>query len=265
MTIKELYNIAPYKDKYGMCFNDDCLEVMKDIPDKSIDMILCDLPYGTTQNKWDSIISFDDLWKQYKRIIKNNRAVVLFGSEPFTSMLICSNIEDFKYNWIWQKNKSTGFLNAKKQPLNDNETISVFYEKQCIYNPQKTVAQKVYKRGKVIRDKDKNIQQSDNYGEQKSFYQVDDGMRYPKRIQYFDNNFTRKQLHPTQKPVSMLEYLIKTYTNENMIILDNCMGSGSTCVACINTNRKYIGIEKDEKYFEVATNRIKECIKEGDA
>ena len=191
----------------------DCLELMNNIPDKSVDMILCDLPYGTTHNKWDSVIPFEPLWEHYNRIIKDNGAICLFGSEPFTSKLICSNIKIFKYNWIWQKNKCTGFLNAKKQPLNDNETISVFYRRQCIYNPQMTIADKVYKRGFVIRDREKNIQQSDNYGQQKSFYQIDNGLRYPKRIQYFNNNNTQNQLHPTQKPVALCEYLIKTYTN----------------------------------------------------
>ena len=182
----------------------DCLELMNNIPDKSVDMILCDLPYGVTQCKWDAIIPFDKLWEQYNRIIKNNGAVVLFGNEPFTSLLICSNLKNFKYNWIWQKNKATGFLNAKKQPLNDNETISVFYKKQCTYNPQMTVAEKIYKSGMVKRSK------SDCYGEEKDFVQIETGLRYPKRIQYFNNNHTREQLHPTQKPVELLEYLIKT-------------------------------------------------------
>ena len=228
----------------------DCLELMNDIPDKSVDMILCDLPYGVTQCKWDAIIPFDKLWEQYNRIIKDNGAVVLFGSEPFTSLLICSNLKKFKYNWIWQKNKATGFLNAKKQPLNDNETISVFYKKQCTYNPQMTVAEKTYKRGMAKRSK------SDCYGEEKDFVQVDTGLRYPKRIQYFNNNYTREQLHPTQKPVELLEYLIKTYTNEDEVVLDNCMGSGSTGIACINTNRRFIGMEIEEKYFKIAKDRI---------
>ena len=228
----------------------DCLELMNDIPDKSVDMILCDLPYGVTQCKWDAIIPFDKLWEQYNRIIKNNGAVVLFGSEPFTSLLICSNLKNFKYNWIWQKNNTTGFINAKKQPLNDNETISVFYKKQCTYNPQMTVAEKTYKRGMVKRSK------SDCYGEEKDFVQIETGLRYPKRIQYFNNNHTREQLHPTQKPVELLEYLIKTYTNEDEVVLDNCMGSGSTGVACINTNRRFIGMEIEEKYFEIAKDRI---------
>lgn len=254
--MNNLDNTYISEDENIKLYNGDCLELMKDIPDGSIDMILCDLPYGTTQNKWDTIIPFELLWEQYNRIIKDNGAIVLFGSEPFTSLLICSNIKQFKYNWIWQKNKCTGFLNAKKQPLNDNETISIFYKKQATYNPQMVKADKVYKRGMVIRDKENNIQQSDNYGEQKSFLQVDDGMRYPKRIQYFNNNYTREQLHPTQKPVELLEYLIKTYTNEGETVLDNCMGSGSTGIASINTNRKFIGIELDNTYFNIAKERI---------
>jgi DNA modification methylase len=238
----------------------DCLEVMNEIPNRSIDMILCDLPYGTTQCKWDTVIPFEKLWKEYNRLIKPNGAIVLFGSEPFTSKLICSNIEAFKYNWIWQKNKCTGFLNVKRQPLNDNETVSVFYNKQCTYNPQMTVAEKIYKRGKVIRDKTLDIQQSDCYGEQKSFVQVDTGLRYPKRIIYADNNHTREQLHPTQKPVELCEYLIKTYTDEGETILDNCMGSGSTGVAALNTNRRFIGIELDPTYCAIATERIQHIV-----
>ena len=234
----------------------DCLDLMKNIPDNSVDMILCDLPYGTTQCKWDSIIPFEPLWEQYNRIIKDNGAICLFGSEPFSSMLICSNINRFKYNWIWQKNKCTGFLNAKKQPLNDNETISIFYKKQCIYNPQMTNAERIYKRGYVVRDAEKNIRQSECYGKQHSNLQTDNGLRYPKRIQYFNNNDTSHQLHPTQKPVALCEYLIKTYTNEGETVLDNCMGSGTTGVACKNLNRKFIGIELDEGYFKVAKERI---------
>ena len=237
-------------------YNGDCLEVMKDIEDKSIDMILCDLPYGTTQCKWDTVIPFDKLWEQYKRIIKDNGAIALFGSEPFASMLITSNIKMYKYSWVWQKNKSTGFLNAKKQPLNNYETISVFYKKQCVYNPQMTIAHKIYKRGIVVRDKENNIQQSDCYGEQKTFNQIDNGLRYPKRIIYFNNNYTQNQMHPTQKPVELCEYLINTYTNENDLVLDNCIGRGTTGVACKKTNRNFIGIELDENYFNIAKEWI---------
>ena len=230
----------------------DCLEEMKNIQDKSVDMILCDLPYGTTACKWDTIIPFDKMWKQYERIIKDNGAIVLTGSEPFTSILISSNIINFKYNWIWQKNKTTGFLNSKKQPLNDNETISVFYKKQCDYNPQMTEADKIYKRGFNKRE----YNNSECYGKQKDWVQKDTGLRYPKRIIYFNNNNTQQQIHPTQKPVALMEYLIKTYTNEGDLVLDNCMGSGTTGVACINLKRDFIGIELDEKYFKIAKQRI---------
>jgi len=236
----------------------DCLELMKDIPDGSIDAIITDPPYGTTACKWDSVITFDLMWEQLNRIIKPNGAVVLFGSEPFSSALRMSNIKNYKYDWKYEKNKCTGFLNAKKQPLMSYEDVIVFYEKQCTYNPQMTIAEKIYKRGKVVRNKELNIQQSDNYGEQKDFIQKDNGLRYPKRIQYFNNNFTQKQKHPTQKPVELMEYLIKTYTNENETVLDFTMGSGSTLVACQNLNRNGIGIEMEEAYFKIAENRIKQ-------
>ena len=228
----------------------DCLEVMKTIEDNSIDAIICDLPYGTTQNKWDSIIPFDLLWLQYERVIKDNGAIVLTAQQPFTSALIMSNPKIYKYNWVYQKNKSTGFLNAKRQPLNDYEDICVFYKKQCTYNPQMTVAEKIYKRGEVKRKK------SDCYGNEKDFKQVETGLRYPKRIQYFNNNKTQEQKHSTQKPLELLEYLVKTYTNENDTILDNTMGSGTTMVACKKLGRNGIGIEKEEKYFKIAQERV---------
>lgn len=243
---------------YGAAYHADCFDVFETIPDGSIDMILCDLPYGTTQCKWDSIIPFELLWKQYNRIIKDNGAIVLFGSEPFTSKLICSNIKNFKYNWIWQKSKSTDFLNAKKRPLNDNETISVFYKTQCVYNPQMTKAERIHKRRLVIRDAGK---QSDCYGKQRSYIYEDNGLRYPKRIQYFNNIFTLKQLHPTQKPVELLEYMIRTYSNEGDLVLDNCAGSFSTAIACMNENRLFIGIEKEKQYFDIGIDRIRKHIK----
>lgn len=230
--------------------NGDCLVEMQNIQDKSIDAIICDLPYGTTQNKWDIVISFDLLWKQYERIIKDNGAIILTAQQPFTSALIMSNPKIYKYNWVYQKNKSTGFLNAKKQPLNDYEDICVFYKTQCTYNPQMIVAEKTYRRGIVKRKK------SDCYGEEKDFEQIETGLRYPKRIQYFNNNKTQEQKHSTQKPLDLIEYLVKTYTNEGDIILDNCMGSGTTGVACKNLNRNFIGMELDEKYFNIAKERI---------
>lgn len=196
------------------------------------------------------------MWERLNKLIKSNGAIVLFGSEPFSSLLRVSNLKNYKYDWKYEKNKSTGFLNAKKQPLLNYEDICIFYKKQCTYNPQKTKAEKTYKRGFVKRNKTENVQQSDNYGEQKSFKQTDDGLRYPKRIQLFDNNFTQNQQHPTQKPVALMEYLIRTYTNEGETVLDFTMGSGSTGVACVNTGRNFIGIELDENYFNISVDRI---------
>ena len=236
----------------------DCLELMKDIPSGSIDLILTDPPYGTTNCKWDTIIPFEPLWKQYKRIIKKNGAIVLFGAEPFTSMLICSNISWFKYNWIWQKDKATGHLNAKKQPMRTVETISVFYKNQCVYNPQ--LDKKPKKNIRPATTKRKNIQ---NYGsmDKESVRGIPIDMSYPKDILSFRGCFgdKGKSNHPTEKPVALLEYLVKTYTNDGETILDNCMGSGSTGVACVNTGRNFIGIELDEGYFQIAKERIENC------
>lgn len=238
----------------------DCLELMRDVPDKSIDMILCDLPYGTTQCKWDSVIPFEPLWEQYSRIIKDNGAIVLFGSEPFSSYLRMSNIKNYKYDWFWRKPKGTGFLNAKKQPLRDIETISVFYKKQCVYNPQFSIGQP-YTSSKVGKIKDRK-RGSTAYGDfvnDPKYINNNDGFRYPKQLIEF-GIVERGGVHPTQKPVELLEWLIKTYTNENETILDNCMGSGSTGVAALNINRKFIGMELDEKYFQIAENRIQDIV-----
>ena len=235
--------------------NGDCLELMKTIPDGSIDMILCDLPYGTTACKWDTIIPFEPMWEQYKRVIKDNGAVVLFGSEPFTSVLICSNLSMFKYDIVWDKvNCSSGVL-AKKRPLKSHENIIVFYKNQPTYNPKMTVGTKWHRCGK----KDKKI--ASIYGQEGKTVERKGGsdetdLKYPKSILTVSNADNTKRLHPTQKPVSLLEWLIKTYTNEGDTVLDNCMGSGSTGVACVNTNRKFIGIELDQKYFEIAKKRI---------
>jgi site-specific DNA-methyltransferase (adenine-specific) len=258
MTIRELYNKADYKDELGMCFNDDCLERMKDIPDKSIDMILCDLPYGTTKNKWDSVINLELLWKQYKRIIKNRGAIVLFSQTPFDKVLGFSNLDMLKYEWIWEKPMATGRLNCNFAPMKAHENILIFSKsascyvkdgnKAMIYNPQMI-------EGKPYRAISGRA--STNYDTKWSKEQltVNNGTRYPRDVQKFSHD--KNKLHPTQKPVKLLEYLIKTYTNENELVLDNCMGSGSTCVACKNTNRKYIGIELDKKYFDIAVERIK--------
>lgn len=231
-------------------YNEDCLEGMKKIDDKSIDMILCDLPYGTTQCKWDTIIPFEPLWKQYERIIKDNGAIVLFGSEPFSSQLRLSNLKLYKYDWIWDKVKGTGFLNAKRQPMRNHEIISVFYKKQCLYNPQKTTG---HNRKQSYRSKDL---QTDVYGEMKNDYTYDSTERYPRSIQVFSTDTQNSSLHPTQKPVALCEYLIKTYTNEGDLILDNCMGSGTTAIAAINTNRNFIGFELDTTYYNLANERI---------
>ena len=226
----------------------DCLELMKQIPDASIDMILCDLPYGTTQNKWDSVIPFDKLWGQYSRIIKLNGAMVLTAQSPFDKILGASNLPLLKYEWIWQKEMGSGHLNAKKAPLKDHENVLVFYKKQPTYNPQFEVG-KPYN---VISGHG-----SSNYGAQVETVTESDGRRYPKTIIRFNRD--KEKVHPTQKPVALMEYLIKTYTNEDDTVLDNCMGSGTTGVACINTNRNFIGMELDEEYFKIATQRIFEA------
>ena len=233
-------------------YHGDCLEVMKTIPDKSIDMILCDLPYGTTQNKWDSVIPFEPLWKQYERVIKDNGAIVLFAQTPFDKMLGSSNLKLLKYEWIWDKKLGTGHLNAKKMPLKRHENILVFYKKLPTYNPQMTKGDP-YNKGMVHG-------KSSNYGKQREVAKKNiTGERYPTSILEYTNANRQNRLHPTQKPVDLLEYLIRTYTNEGEIVLDNCMGSGSTGVACLNTNRKFIGIELEEKYFNIAKNRIEEA------
>ena len=226
----------------------DCLERMKEIPDGSVDMILCDLPYGTTQNKWDSIIPLDELWNQYDRVCRG--AVVLTAAQPFTSLVVCSNLNDFKYDWTWRKEKGTGHLNAKKQPMKDKEDILVFYKKQPTYNPQFTPG-KPYNGAARVGKK----QQTENYGEYGDIRGDNDGKRYPKQVLEF-NSVGRGGVHPTQKPLELMEYLIRTYTNEGDTVLDNTMGSGSTGVACKNTNRKFIGIEMDPTYYGIACGRI---------
>ena len=234
----------------------DCLEVMKSIPDGSIDSIITDPPYGTTACKWDSVIDFDLMWEQLNRIIKPNGAIVLFGSQPFTSALIMSNPKKFKYEWIWQKSHATGHLNSKKQPMRQHENICVFYNKQCTYNPQMIKKSYIDKRTKSGQDKKVGVYSDFKKVERQ--IEVTDG--YPKTIQYFATPFKGGEggKHPTQKPLSLMEYLIRTYTNENETVLDFTMGSASTMVACQNTNRNGIGIEQDEKYFKIAQDRVKE-------
>ena len=225
----------------------DCLELMKEIPDKSIDMILCDLPYGTTACKWDTIIPFEPLWEQYNRIIKDNGAILLFGSEPFSTLLRYSNLKMFKYDWIWEKEQGANFMLCKYQPYKVHEIISVFSKKKHLYIPQMTIG-KPYISGKgTSGDITNNVTKTQTKNK---------GTRYPRSIQRFNTDKGKGSLHPTQNPVDLLEYLIKTYTNPGETVLDNCMGSGSTGVAAMNTGRKFIGIEMDEEYFEIAKQRI---------
>ena len=230
----------------------DCLEKMKNIEDKSIDMILCDLPYGTTDCKWDVIIPFDLLWEQYNRITKDNGVIALFGSEPFSTLLRSSNLKKYKYEWYWIKNSPTGYSFCKYQPMRDVENIIIFKNKSTNkYNPQNLI--KLEEPKLKIRKKG---QEGLIYGKGNLTNKVykTEFTNYPRNTLYFKPE--RKGMHPTQKPVELLEYLINTYTNEEEIILDNCMGSGSTGIACINANRRFIGIEKDEKYFNIAKERI---------
>lgn len=228
-------------------YNNDCLNVMREIPAKSVDMVLCDLPYGVTQNEWDNVIPFNKLWECYNRIVKDNGAIVLFAQMPFTAHLVSSNIKNFKYMWTWYKHYSRGFLNAKKQPLRTTENICVFYKKQCTYNPQ-------MRKGKM-RTKGNSAKQRGCYGNYAPTRTFNDTY-YPTDILDFIGVANKDLYHPTQKPVELLEYLIKTYTDEGETVLDNCMGSGSTGVACVNTNRQFIGIELDKEYFRIAQDRI---------
>jgi len=231
----------------------DCLEGMKLIPDGSIDMILCDLPYGTTQNKWDIVIPLERLWEEYNRIIKDDGAIVLTGQGGFSAKLILSNEKYYKYSLVWEKDNITGHLNAKKQPLRKHEDIMVFYKKQCTYNPQFTQGTPYqYSHYKYETS-------SSNYGEQKGVGQIiNDGRRYPTSIVKINKISPKKKkiLHPTQKPVELFEWLIKTYSNKGDIILDNCMGSGTTAVAALKNDRKFIGFETEFKYIEIANMRL---------
>lgn len=236
----------------------DCLERMKEIESGSVDLILTDPPYNTTSCSWDLQIPFEAMWFELKRIIKPKGAIVLFGIEPFSSFLRCSNIKMFKYDWYWQKERPTNVMQVKRRAGKVVETISVFYSSQCLYNPQKTVHTGELRTNKikngtlgVLIDSKSNVPTS---------YQ-DDGTRYPIQVLKFNRDCLKSNLHPTQKPVALMEYLIKTYTNENDLVLDFTMGSGTTGVACVNTNRKFIGIEMDDHYFDIGSKRILESNK----
>ena len=236
----------------------DCLELMRDIPDKSVDMILCDLPYGVTQNKWDSVIDLEKLWIQYERIIKDNGAIVLTAQDKFSAKLMISNEKIHKYNLIWDKQLTSGFLNANRMPLRVHEDILVFYKKLPIYNPQKVKGKPNHSKGKMTTE------ENNNYGKYGKIDNKDilGDMKHPKSIISFQKPHPSKALHPTEKPVGLMEWLIKTFTDENELILDNCMGSGTTGVACKNLNRDFIGMELDEKYFEIASERIHDALHE---
>lgn len=235
--------------------NGDCLNAMQDITDGSIDMVLCDLPYGTTQNKWDTVIPFEPLWQHYKRVCKPNAAICLFGQMPFTAALVMSNPKMYRYEWVWDKKKATGFLNCNRMPMKQHELISVFYQSLPTYNPQ-------YRQGEPYT-RAHGVRKSSNYGVYSTDHITESkGTRYPIDIVNYSGMQGYGLEHPTQKPVPLLEYLIKTYTNKNETVLDNTMGSGSTGVACMNTGRNFIGIELDAGYFEIAKRRIEEAANE---
>lgn len=233
----------------------DCLDIMPQIEDNSVDCIICDLPYGTTKCSWDIIIPFNKLWEEYHRICKPNTAIILFGQEPFSSLLRNSNLEEYKYDIYWEKERLTNINQVKRRVGKTVETISIFYKQQCTYNPQMIIYN-----GKPRTNKVKNgkLGKLTDENEKRVFEYHDNGLRYPTQIWKFQRDCLTNNLHPTQKPIALLEELIKTYTNENDLVLDNCMGSGTTGVACKHLKRNFIGIEKDEKYFEIAKKRVSE-------
>lgn len=251
LKVREVIDISKVELWQG-----DCLELMKDISDKSIDCIICDLPYGTTSCAWDIIIPFESLWKQYNRIIKDNGAIILFGQEPFSSLLRISNLDDYRYDIYWEKERLTNINQVKRRVGKTVETISVFYRKQSTYNPQMIKYDGKPRTNKVRNGKLGKL--TDN--QEKSVYEYNDnGWRYPTQVWKYQRDCLTSNFHPTQKPVALLENLVKTFSNENDTVLDNCMGSGSTGVACINTNRDFIGIELDDTYFKVACSRINQA------
>jgi site-specific DNA-methyltransferase (adenine-specific) len=244
-------------------YNGDCLEVMKDIVDNSIDCIICDLPYGTTSNKWDVLIPFDKLWSQYERVIKDNGAIVLFASQPFTSQLILSNLKLYKCTWYWKKEKGVGFQFAKFQPLRQIEEILIFSKGTTNYYPIMKKLDKPYKHT-LPNTGGESINKLSSYSAEERIYK-EYTHSYPTNVLEFareSNSPNNKFKHPTKKPIALIEYLIKTYSKEGDLILDNTMGVGTICVGCINTNRNYIGIEMDKEYFNIAQNRINETLKD---
>ena len=247
-------------NEYSLLFG-DCLERMKEIPDGSIDLILTDPPYGTTQNKWDSVIDLEDMWKEVWRVLKPNGACVLFSAQPYTSILVTSQIKFYKYEWVWVKNLKTGNLNARRMPMGGHETLQVFYKKPPTYNPQKR------KRTTEVKSGNKFNSKTTNYGSQKDEYldrQSDEISPDTALLQFKCVHNSSGKVHPTQKPVALLEYLIKTYTNEGESVLDFTAGSFSTGVASLNINRRFIGVEMEEKYFDIGVNRMQESTIKGD-
>ena len=245
----------------NVIYNEDCLIGMQRIPDKSVDMILCDLPYGVTSCDWDNVIPFEPLWGQYKRIIKDNGAIVLTASQPFTSALVMSNIKMFKYEWIWHKSKCGSAFTSKFRPQQKHENIIVFGNGKTKYNPQMVLGEPYYRK----RKSNKNGLKPNNHklGVISESETINNGERYPETVQYFQQKWRRQdQIHPCQKPVALFEYLIKTYTNEGETVLDNCMGSGTTAIACMNTNRNFIGFEMDKTYYQIACDRIQNALRE---
>jgi site-specific DNA-methyltransferase (adenine-specific) len=241
-------------------FQGDCLEIMPLIPDKSVQLILADLPYGTTACKWDTVIPLEPLWEQYKRIIKDNGIIALFGSEPFSTKLRASNLKLYKYDWYWKKSKPNGWQHAKNKPMSTIETISIFSkapmghvsllgDKRMKYNPQGVSRAGIKKITKVKHGRTMGARPNQVGKEYEAF------TGFPTNLLEYPNLVGKTAIHPTQKPVALLEYLIKTYTQENDLVLDNCMGSGTTCLAAKELNRKFIGIEKEPKYYEIACRR----------
>lgn len=231
----------------------DCLESMLSLKDQSIDLILCDLPYGTTQCAWDSIIPLDRLWEQYSRLIKPKGVIALTAMQPFTSLLVASNLQMFRYEWIWEKGNASGFLNANKQPMRAHESVLIFYKEQPTYNPQMVHDQ-------PRRTAKRKTVNSECYGKAIGLTEYDSTSRHPRSVQFFSSDKQKANYHPTQKPVALMQYLIETYTNRGDWVLDSCMGSGTTGVACVNTGRNFIGIEKESKYLQVATDRIGDAV-----
>lgn len=230
-------------------FHGDCLELLDDLPSDSVDLICADLPYGTTNCKWDTCIPLDALWEKLKRIAKDDTAIVLFAQTPFDKVLGVSNLPMLKYEWIWEKTNATGFFNAKKMPMKAHENVLVFYKKLPTYNPQKTT-------GHVRRTAGRNAVKSEVYGKAVKKTHYDSTDRFPRSVQVFPHDKQRKPLHPTQKPEALLEYIVKTYSNKGDVVLDFCMGSGTAGVAAVKLGRQFIGIEKEQKYFDIAMQRI---------